>query len=461
MKKADRKANSVIGDVSSYICRSMHTDLPAEVIEKAKHHILDTLAAMISGSTFKPGNVAKNYVKQQAGVKEAQVIGSHVVTTAINAAFANGIMAHADETDDSHEQSLTHPGCAIVPAALSVSEREGVDGMTFLKGVVVGYDIGCRITQALGVNDLDRRCHSTHSIGGNFGAAAGAAAVLHLDEHRIGYVLSYAGQQASGVTYWMRDSEHDEKAFLFGGMPARNRVTAALLIQSGFTGIFDPFSGENNFFRAFSIHPKPERFTEGLGNHYEIMATNIKKFAVGSPIQAPLDALLLLIGKHGLTFRDVRNIIVRLPAGSNAGRAVVNDRDMPDVNLQYILAVALLNKNVTFEDAHSYKRMKDPTILDIKAIIKSLEDPQLSTSVTARQAIVEVTTRDGTVLREHVVNVRGTGANPMSTEEIEKKSRDLLEPLLGNNRTQKLIDRIWNLERVKNIRELRPLISMF
>jgi 2-methylcitrate dehydratase PrpD len=105
--------------------------------------------------------------------------------------------------------------------------------------------------------------------------------------------------------------------------------------------------------------------------------------------------------------------------------------------------------------------MKDPTILDIKAIIKSVEDPQLSTSVTARQAIVEVTTKDGAVLREHVVNVRGTGANPMSTEEIEKKSRDLLEPFLGRSRTQKLIDKIWNLERVRNIRELRPLISIF
>jgi 2-methylcitrate dehydratase PrpD len=461
MKIADRKVNSVIGDVSSYICRSMHTDLPPEVIGKAKHHILDTLAAMISGSTFKPGNVAKDYVKRQAGAKEAQVIGSHVVTTAINAAFANGIMAHADETDDSHEQSLTHPGCATVPAALSISEREGVDGMTFLKGVVVGYDIGCRITQALGVDDLNRRCRSTHSIGGNFGAAAGAAAVLHLEERRVGYVLSYASQQASGVTYWMRDPEHVQKAFVFGGMPARNGVTAALLIQSGFTGVSDPFSGENNFFRAFSTRPKPERLTERLGSHYEIMSTNIKKFAVGSPIQAPLDALLLLIGKHGFTFRDVRNIVVRLPAGSNAGRAVVNDRDMPDINLQYILAVALLDKNVTFEDAHSYKRMKDPTILDIKAIIKSVKDPQLSTSVTARQAIVEVTTKDGAVLREHVVNVRGTGANPMSTEEIEKKSRDLLEPLLGRSRTQRLIDKIWNLERVRNIRELRPLISIF
>jgi 2-methylcitrate dehydratase PrpD len=461
MKIADRELNSVIGDVCSYICRSMHTDLPPEVIGKAKHHILDTLAAMITGSTFKPGNVAKDYVKRQAGVKEAQVIGSHVVTTAINAALANGIMAHADETDDSHEQSLTHPGCAIVPATLAVSEREGADGMTFLKGVVVGYDICCRITQALGVDNLNRRYRSTHGIGGNFGAAAAAAAVLHLEERRVGYVLSYASQQASGVTYWMRDPEHVQKAFVFGGMPARNGVTAALLIQSGFTGVFDPFSGENNFFRAFSTHPKPERLTEGLGSHFEIMSTNIKKFAVGSPIQAPLDALLLLMGKHGFTFRDVRNIVVRLPAASNAGRAVVNDRDMPDINLQYILAVALLDKTVTFEDAHSYKRMKDPTILDIKAIIKAVEDPQLSTSVTARQAIVEVTTKDGAVLREHVVNVRGTGANPMSTEEIEKKSRDLLEPFLGRSRTQKLIDKIWNLERVRNIRELRPLISIF
>jgi 2-methylcitrate dehydratase PrpD len=449
----------IIAEVSSYISKGSEANLPPEVIKEAKHHILDTLAAMVSGSRFKPGELAKKFARSQTGAREAQVIGSEVVTSAIIAALANGMMAHADETDDSHEKSLTHPGCAIVPAALSVSEKEGVSGMDFLRGVVVGYDIGCRITQALGVHEVDSRHRCTHSIGGTFGAAAASAAIMRLDQEKVSYVLSYAAQQASGLKYYTRDAEHVEKAFVFGGMPARSGVTAAVFIQAGFTGISDPFSGESNFLEAFSLSPRPERLSEGLGSHYEITVTNIKKFAVGSPIQAPLDALLLLMGKYGFTSQDVESIVVRLPGGSGGGRRVVNDRDMPDINLQHILAVALLDGDLSFEAAHSYGRMKDPAVLEIKKRIRSIEDPGIDTSKTARQSIVEVTTKKGETFKEHVIGVRGTAQNPMTREEIEKKCHELLKPVLGEDRAQKLIGRSWNLEQVKDVRELRSLLS--
>lgn len=457
MKEDTRSVRSIINEVSSYISKSGEAELPAEVIKKAKHHILDTLAAIVSGSKLKPGQLAKKYAQSQSGVEEAQVIGSQIVTSAINAAFANGIMAHADETDDSHRRSRTHPGCAIVPAALSISEREGVDGISFLKGVVVGYDIGCRITQVLGTENLRQRNYSTHSIGNNFGAAAAAAAVLRLESDLSRYVLSYAAQQASGVMYWVRDDEHVEKAFVFSGMPARNGVMAAILIQSGFTGVSDPFSGERNFFETFSPHPRPELLAEGLGSHYEIIFTNIKKFSVGSPIQAPLDALLLLIKKHGLKFKDVQSIIARLPSD---GARTVNNRNMPDINLQHILAVALLDGGLTFEAAHSYERMSDPAVFEVKKRITLVEDPELSVAEIQRQGIVEVITKDAAKLREHVVSVRGTAENPMTTEEVEKKCSELLRPVLGEGPTQKLIDKIWNLEKVRDVRELRPLISI-
>ena len=454
----DDGPEGAIGKVSSYISRGCEATLPAVVVREAKHHILDTLAAMVSGTGFKPGEMARRFARSQGGIEEAQVVGSGIVTSAINAALANGMMAHADETDDSHEKSLTHPGCAVVPAALSVSEKEGASGMTFLKGVVVGYDIGCRITQVLGVYNLNSRFRCTHSIGGTFGAAAASAAVMRLREAEVSQVLSYAAQQASGVTDYRRDPEHVEKAFIFAGMPARNGVTAAVFVQSGFTGVSDPFTGENNFLEAFSPDSRLERLSERLGSRYEIAFTNIKKFAVGSPIQAPLDALLLLMGRHGFTARDVKSIVVRFPPGPQ--RALVNNRDMPDINLQYILAVALLDGDFSFEAAHSYERMKDPAVLDIKRRITSIEDPGLDTSKTARQSILEVVTKEGKSFREHVIGVRGTAENPMTQGEIEKKCNDLLKPILGEDRAEKLIDRIWHLEEVKDVRGLRPLLSL-
>lgn len=268
------------------------------------------------------------------------------------------------------------------------------------------------------------------------------------------YVFDYTAQQASGIYYWVRDTEHIEKAFVFGGMPARNGATSASLVHLGFTGVWDCFSGDRNFFDVFSTNPKPQRLAEGLGSHFEIVVTNIKKFSVGSPIQAPLDALVLLIKKHGIKAQDVQSIVARMPRIS-----VVDNREMPDVNLQYILAVTLVDGHLTFEAAHSYERMKDPAVLKVKEKVKLVEEPQLKTPKSERTGIVEITTKDGAKLMEHVVSVRGTAENPMTTEEVEQKCRELLIPVLGNDRSEKLINTIWNIEKVKNIRELRPLLS--
>jgi len=123
--------------------------------------------------------------------------------------------------------------------------------------------------------------------------------------------------------------------------------------------------------------------------------------------------------------------------------------------------VALQDGNLTFEAAHSFERMKDPAVLETKKRITLIENPELTASKTAiRQGIIEIVTKDGAKLREHIVHVRGTADNPMTTEEVEKKCRELLIPVLGRDRSERLIDRIWHLEQVSNMRELRPLLSV-
>jgi 2-methylcitrate dehydratase PrpD len=453
MKKNIGSNHCLIEAVCSYISRSGEAKLPAEVIKKAKHHILDTLAAIVSGSKLRPGQMVKKFIQTQAGTQEAQVAGSQIITSAINAAFANGIMAHADETDDAHTGSYTHPGCSIVPAALSMSEREGADGMSFLKGVVVGYDIGCRIPQAIGIDNLLKRSRCALSIGANFGTAAAAASISKLEEKSVRYIMSYTSQQASGVYNWMKDEEHIEKAFVFGGAPARNGVTSTILMQSGFTGVSDPFSGEHNFFKASAPETRPELLAEGLGERYEIMHATIKKFSVGLPIQAPLDGLLSLIKKHGIASRDVESICAHVHTRS--AHVVDNDRNMPDINLQHLLAVALLDGGLNFETAHSLERMKDPAVLKVRKCITLTTNHEL----IPYHSIVEVTTRDGAKFKEHITQVLGRPETPMTTEMVEEKCKELMTPILGEGHSQKLIDKIWNLEQVRDIRELRPLLS--
>ena len=440
--------------LSTYIALAIGRRLPAPVVEKTKRHVLDTVAAMISGSRLAPGKQAMGYVKSLGGAKEASVIGSKIITTAVNAALANGMLAHADETDDSHAPSLTHPGCGIVPAALAMAERERRNGMTLLRAVALGYDVGCRLTLALNPHQFREDGHSTHSFGPMFGAAAAAVALGGLQPRQIRHVLSFAAQQAAGISCWMRDRDHIEKSFDFGGMPARNGVAAATMVAHGFTGVDDVFAGERNFFVAYGRKPVPEELVRGLGAAYEIMNTNIKRWSVGSPIQAPLDSLRALIEEHRVDADDVEKVVVRV---AHQGANTVDNRDMPDICMQHMCAVMLIDGNVTFMSSHDERRMGDRRVLALRQRIELRGDDALTAAMPSRQGIVEIRLRDGRVLLHHTKAVRGSAENPMTRTEVDEKSFDLIAPVIGKVRARKLCDAVWQLEKVRDVRALRPL----
>ena len=245
-KNSAAEISPLMRELSTYIAGALKRPIPKEVVEKTKHHVLDTIAAMVSGSRLLPGKKAIGYVKTLGGTKEATVIGSSVVTCAQHAALANGMLGHADETDDSHAPSLCHPGCAVVPAALAMAEREGANGTAFLRAVALGYDVGSRLNLSLHPYDFRTVGHSTHTFGPTFGCAAAAGALAGVNADQTRWVLSYTAQQCSGISCWMRDEEHIEKAFDFGGMPARNGVASAAMVSAGFTAVEDVFSGERN-----------------------------------------------------------------------------------------------------------------------------------------------------------------------------------------------------------------------
>jgi 2-methylcitrate dehydratase PrpD len=430
--------------------------LPDEVTEKTKDHVIDTLAAMISGSRLLPGERALQFATTYAGNGDATLVASQIVGGPVECAMANGVLAHADETDDSHAPSQSHPGCAVVPAAMAAGEQFHVSGTHFLRSVTLGYDVGTRITVTLGGQQFESESHwSTHSISPLFAAAAAASCAARLNAQKMRWMLGYTAQQSSGLGAWNRDTEHIQKAFLFGGMPARNGVTSALLVYSGWTGVDDIFSGKDNFFVAYNPHADPAGLIDKLGERFEILGTNIKKWPVGSPIQAALDALELLRKEHPFDARMVREVTVRLATDE---AVIVDNREIPDICVQHILAVALL-ETVAFTTSHDRERMKDPNVLRERAKIKLVPDAELERLMPLRVAILDVTLVDGTKLSRRVDNVRGTPANPMTREEVVAKARDLITPVLGTQKCTALLDKLISIEKVADLRELRPLLQ--
>lgn len=452
-------ANSaVMNTLSKYMSEAAERKLPDEVTETTKQHVLDTLAAMISGSKLLPGQRALQFAQAYGGKEVAMVLASNILCGPIEAAMTNGVLAHADETDDSHSPSQCHPGCAVIPAALAAGEQFGISGTHFLRAVALGYDVGPRVTMTLGGQQFEAQSHwSTHSIAPMFGAAAAAGCSARLNSQQMRWMLGYTAQQSSGIGAWNRDTEHVQKAFHFGGMTARSGVTSALLVQAGWTGVDDLFSGKDNFFQAYNPHADPGGLIDKLGERYEIVRTNIKKWPVGSPIQAALDALELIRKEHAFDAEQVGQVVVRL---ATAEAAIVNNREIPDICVQHMLAVALVDKTVSFASAHDSARMKDPVVLRERAKIKLEPDEALERLMPLRVAVVEVTLADGTRLTRRVDNVRGTPENPMTRDEVVSKGQDLMAPILGAAKCASLIRKIFDLESVSSIRDLRPLLQL-
>jgi 2-methylcitrate dehydratase PrpD len=443
--------------LTAYLASALHSELPEDVVVKAAHHLLDTVAAVVSGARMAPGRRGFEIASGLGGYQEATIIATPGRTTEVGAALANGMAAHADETDDSHAPTLSHPGCGIVPAALAVAEAHGRSGNDLIRAITAGYDVGCRVGRAVGLEALDLRLstRSSHALVGTFGAGAAAAALYRLSARQCGHVLSYSAQQAGGVTSWMRDLNHVEKAYVFAGQPASQGVLAARMVAGGSDGVDDVFSGHPNFLDATGPNPRRSELSDELGKRFEVAETNIKRYSVGSPAQAAVQAAEDLVVQHGRPFAadELAGIEVRL--SSDMAR-VVDNRSMADINVQYLVAATLLDGSCTFVLAHDAARLRDATIQQLIARTELIPDDTL---LGGRKAILTLAlSGDGGSVSQRVDSVRGTVTNPMAEGEVRAKAEDLMAPVLGASRTALLCDQLLDPSSVRNVRELAALL---
>jgi 2-methylcitrate dehydratase PrpD len=451
---AGKEIHPVMVTLSNYMSAAAGRQLPDSVVRETKHHILDTIAAMVSGADLIPGRHALRFARAYGGASISTVVASDVLSGPIEAAMVNGVLANADETDDNYSTGGAHPGCAIVPAALAIGERNGIDGIRFIRAVALGYDVGLRAFKLVAKGGV---LSETHNIVGTFGASAACGCAVALDTRKMRTLIDYASQQAgAGIGAWRQDTEHVEKSFMFGGMGARNGVTAAMLVEAGWTGVDDVFSGPGNLFQSYAPKADPEILVHKLGEEYEVQKTIIKKWSTGGPIQSPLDAIELMRQHRPFKPDDVRHIDVRV-ATSTVDK--IDDSVMPNLSMQQMIAILLIDGTLSFKAAHNESRMRDPAVLRQKAKIQVIADEALERLLPKRVAVVALTLTDGSVMTERIDTVRGTPENPMSAEEVAAKARDLIAPVLGDAKCSKLIEGIFALEDLEHIGQLRPLLQ--
>ncbi len=456
-KGAEAPTRDLTGELARYIVAARDQALPPKVELEGKHRVLDALAAIVSGSVLPPGQAAFRFIRSQGGVAEASVLGTDFKTSAINAALANGMFAHSDETDDVDPLTKAHPSAGVVPAAMAMAEKQGSTGLELLRAVVLGYDVGLRFMVAIGNEAVRRSGRNVECPVSTMGGMAAAASLARFDEERTRWAISYGAQQVSGLWSWVNDHDHIEKAFDIGGMGARNGVTAAVLVQHGCTAVRDVLTCRHNVIKALGINPKPEEMVAGLGRRFFVTETGIKTFTVGYPNHSPLDALLTLRKQYGLRPDNVERIVVNLPEDAPG---IVGNSPMPDVNCQHLIATALVDGGVSFEKAHSRAHMDEPQIRAIMQRVQVVGDPKLNDPAAPRSGRVEVTMKDGKTVSHFTRFPPGAKENPLDTERMNVKARDLMTPVLGKSKTEAVIEQVNRLEKVASVRDLvRSLVT--
>ncbi|MBF7084526.1 MmgE/PrpD family protein [Desulfallas sp. Bu1-1] len=428
--------------------------LPQEAVKMAKYVFLDTLGVIIGASKFSTGQNITSFVSSLGGVPESTIIGSIRKTDAINAALANGTMAHDLELDDIHLASCTHAAAVLVPALLAVAEKVGCSGKEFINALVLAYDIECRISLALDSTLQYARSFHPTSVCGTFGAAAGAAKILGLDEQRYAYCLGLAGSQACGINAWENEPDHYMKSFQTG-VPARNGVTAALLAANGFTAAPAVLDGKFNIFDAFSGAYSFPTLIEELGTRYEIMRTAIKKYPCCRYIHAPLDAMFELMKEENLTASQIKEMVVHI---SETGAPIINRNELYSHNCQYNMAMAAIYGKVEGIQ-YSSERRNDSQILDLADRISVVGDKVMEDVYPeVWGGIVEIFTHDGRHLTKRLDYAKGSPENPLDDKEIVDKFTNLSIEVLGEEKVLRICEKCLNLEVVSNMRDLCKLL---
>lgn len=464
-KAPARPEPAVTAPLSRFIAGGLDLAIDEATLDLGRRHILDTLASAVACRDLEPSVMARKFALAQSGdarKSAVTILGTRDRAALIDAAFASAMTAHGAEINDFIPSALVQPGPAIVSAALALAEQRKLSGRDVLKAVIVGYELAGRVPKALGLRNLNRSGLANHGVGPTFGVAAAAAALMRIDEARIGDVLTYCSQQASGSWQWMLDVEHVEKSFVFAGMGARAGLQAALMVEAGFRGVRENLDQPTGFlnqgmFSAAGGDLNRRYLIEDLGKRWEMPLTAYKKYPTGGPTQPAVEGLLQLLPK--IDRARVGSVRIEMPGRWEAFR----DAAMPALNLRYLSAIILLDGRLDFVSAQSLARMHgDAAVKALMARVDVVHDPAQEVGPgqeRTESARVIVTEQGGRRHEAYVPYVVGFPSHPMSKADVEAKARGLVEPILGKRRTDTLIARVWAIDTLPNAGELARLIA--
>lgn len=429
--------------------------LPSAVVEKLKLATLDTLAAILAGVTETVTRKVVPFVTEADGRGEASIVGHRVQARLTGAAFANGAMAHACDYDDSSWTMWGHPTAPVLAAVLPIAEWKNQSGIEFLTGIAVGLEIEKTLGLGCQPEHYHRGYHPTGSLG-VFGAAAGAAKLLGLDQEQIKMALGISASRAAGL----RGNSGTMTKPLHVAFAARDGVEAALLAEAGVTSSPNAISGPLGFFDVCAPdHGDLELIADRLGNPFDVIDPGLspKLYPSCSETHSAVDAILEMRAE-GLRPSDVRRIRCGVTPAAHDNLVYRNPTTPLEAKFsqEYCLAAPLVYGKLGLAE-FDIEAVRNPAVRDLIARIEVAVHRDLSgpdSVAFSSPAIVEVDTIDGRTLRKLVREMKGHPKNPLAAADIEAKFIECGDRVLPKDQVRRALATIQNLDRLALIKDL-------
>jgi 2-methylcitrate dehydratase PrpD len=443
---APAAAPEVTRILARYVLASRYEDIPEAARVAGRRSLLNWMGCAVGGSAHETLDVALAALAPLSGPAQATVLGRRERLDMLHAALMNGISSHVFDFDDTHLRTIIHPSGPVASAVLALAETRPVTGADLLHAFILGVEVECRIGNAVYPAHYDVGWHITGTAG-VFGAAAACGKLLGLDEQRLLWALGIAGTQSSGY----REMFGTMCKSFHPGRAAQNGLTSALLAASGFTSSVRVLEAPRGFANVMSTARNFAEITEGLGESFEITLNAFKPFACGIVIHPTIDGCVQLREEHGLTGDEIERIDLRV----DPLVLELTGKRTPQVGLEgkfsvyHSAAVAIIHGRAG-EDEYSDACVRDPKVIALRDKVHAVAEE----SIREDECHVTVTLKDGRRLAKHVDHAIGSLERPMSDAQLESKFRTLAEGILGKARTDALIAKCHEVDRLADVAEL-------
>ena len=463
-KKAEGAAIKGTTDaIQRYISDTTLRSMPPAAVARGKECLVDGFGVMLAGSTLQGSAIVRDYAKSFAAKHESTVIGKEVVhLPAAQAALANAASGHAMDYDDTQLSTtpdrtfglLTHPTVPVLAAALAVGERMGASGPAFLEAFLVGFEVECKIAEAIDPTHYRRGFHSSGTVG-TFGATAAAAKLLKLTPLQIRHALTIASSLSAGI----RVNFGSMTKPLHVARAAENGVFAAELAARGFTGGDEGLDGQWGFFQVFGGGVDLDRLIPVIGKTYTLIdpGVSFKPYPCGSLSHPSIDAMLKVVVDNDLKPQQIK--AVRLRAANNIleplrYRIATNELEAK-FSVPFLMSAIILRRRAGMRE-FTDEFVTSPAAQQMMARVQGVFDPAIEAQgYDKMRSTVEVDLVNGaTLVQPADERYRGGPEKPFTREELHGKFTDCAQLVLSAAQIKQAVATIESVDTLQDIRIL-------